>query len=68
METLEAKTVNVEIPLSDWSFFMDLAKARGWKTSRSKRKSGLEKGLDDLKNGRVYHAKDTKELFEQILG
>ena len=34
----------------------------------TRRKTGIEKGLDDLKNGRVYHAKDSADLIKQILG
>jgi hypothetical protein len=32
------------------------------------RKTGLDKALDDVKNGRVYKAKDADDLFKQILG
>ena len=69
METTNTHTVRVRIPQADWSFFNDLAKARGWETSQpTSRKSGLDKALDDLREGRVYHAKDSQELFQQILG
>ena len=68
MGTVEAKSINVVIPMSDWSFFVDLAELRGWKTSITSKESGIDKGLDDLKNGRVYHAKDSDDLLEQILG
>lgn len=32
------------------------------------KKSGLEMALEDIKEGRVYKAKDTEVLFKQILG
>ena len=39
----------------------------GW-TMRRQRKSGIEKGLDDIRNGNVYHAKNSEDLINQILG
>jgi len=35
--------------------------------SRTK-KCGLDEALEDVKAGRVYHAKDVDDLFKQILG
>ena len=32
------------------------------------KKSGLDAALDDVKEGRVYKAKSTDDLFKQILG
>ena len=32
------------------------------------KKSGLDKALEDVEKGRVYKAKDTDDLFKQILG
>ena len=31
-------------------------------------KSGLDKALEDIENGKVFQAKDTDDLFKQILG
>lgn len=31
-------------------------------------KSGLDKAFEDIENGKVYQAKDTEDLFKQILG
>jgi len=31
-------------------------------------KCGLDLAIDDIKNGRVYEAKDVDDLFRQILG
>lgn len=36
--------------------------------TKEKPKKGLDKALDDVKAGRVYKAKDTEDLFKQILG
>ncbi|MDO4164603.1 MAG: hypothetical protein Q4D56_09505 [Bacteroides sp.] len=68
MNTAEVKSIKLTIPLSDWSFFKDLAKVRGWKTTEStSRLSGLDKAIEDVKEGRVYHAKDADDLIKQIL-
>ena len=31
-------------------------------------KSGIEKGLEDIRKGNVYHAKNSQDLITQILG
>ena len=33
-----------------------------------RRKTGLDAALEDIKAGRVYHAKDVDDLFKQCLG
>ena len=33
-----------------------------------KRKSGLDEAIEDVKNGRVYTAKNSEEMFKHILG
>jgi len=38
------------------------------KQSRQKVKSGIEKGLDDIRKGNVFHAKNSEDLVKQILG
>lgn len=67
MKTTDSKSVSVEIPLADLSFFNDLAELRGWKTSTAENQSGIDSALEDLKNGRVYHAKDADDVLNQIL-
>lgn len=37
-------------------------------TESDRKQPGLDVALDDIKAGKVYKAKDTKDLFEQILG
>ena len=49
------------------SFLRTLSKKMGW-TIRRHRKTGIEKGLDDIKKGNVYHAKNSEDLIKQILG
>lgn len=60
-----SKTLSVEIPQADLGFFEKLAEERGWKTKT--RKSGIEKALEDVKLGRLHHAKNADDLLEQIL-
>ena len=36
--------------------------------AKTTKKSGIEKALDDVKAGRVYHAENVDDLFNQILG
>ena len=33
----------------------------------SKKKTGLDEALDDIKAGRIYHAQSTDDLMKQIL-
>ena len=57
----------VQVPTMDLAFFRSLIKKMGW-TARKKRVSGIEKGLEDIRKGRVFHAKDSEDLIRQILG
>lgn len=47
------------------SFLKSLSKKMGW-TIKRKKKTGIEKALDDIKAGRVYEAKDADDLFSQL--
>lgn len=38
------------------------------KEKTPKRKNSLDKALDDVRDGRVYKAKNADDLFKQILG
>lgn len=57
----------IDLPKSDLSFLRKLAVNMGWTLHREP-KSGIEKGLEDIKAGRVYEAKDADDLMKQILG
>lgn len=61
------ENVYLSLPNSDLGFLRTLSKKMGW-TVREERKSGIEKGLDDIRKGNVYHAKDSADLVKQILG
>lgn len=59
------ETILFELPKADLKLFKELAKKMGW--TISKRKSGIEKALEDVKVGRIYKAKNADDLFKQIL-
>ena len=55
----------LSLPDSDMSILTSLSKKMGW-TIKRKKKTGIEKALDDIKAGRVYEAKDADDLFSQL--
>ena len=57
----------IQVPTVDLSFFRSFIKKMGWEAKKT-RVSGIDKGLEDIKKGRVYHAKDSEDLIRQILG
>ena len=62
-------SVNISLPKSDMTFLKKLAKNMGWQiSSPSKRKNGVELGLEDIEKGRVYKAENAEDLLKQILG
>jgi hypothetical protein len=62
-----SESVTLMLPNEDLSFLRTLSKKMGW-TFRRHRKTGIEKGLDDIKKGKVYHAKNSEDLVKQIFG
>ena len=65
--TTLSEDVTLSLPNTDLSFLRTLSKKMGW-TMKRHRKSGIEKGLEDIRKGNVYHAKDAEDLIKQILG
>lgn len=62
-------SVNISLPKSDMTFLRKLAKNMGWKiASTPKKLNGVEKGLLDIEEGRVYRAENAEDLLKQILG
>ena len=59
------KKEELSIPEVDMALLKELAKKFGW--SIGKKKSGIEKGLDDIAAGRVYKAKDMDDLKQHLL-
>lgn len=62
-----SENVTLSLPYGDLGLLRTLSKKMGW-TMRRQRKSGIEKGLDDIRKGNVYHAKNSEDLVKQILG
>ena len=60
------KKVELCLPEMDMALLKELAEKYGW--SIGKKKSGIQKGLDDIKAGRVHKAKNAEDMFKQILG
>lgn len=60
------ENVTLTIPNSDMSLLRNLSKKMGW-TIHRRRKSGIERGLEDIRNGNVFHAKNSEDLIKQIL-
>lgn len=56
----------MNVPESDLNFLKEFVHKMGW-TLTKKRKSGLEKALEDEKEGRVFEANDVDDMFKQIL-
>lgn len=66
----QSQTIQITLPKADMQMLRKLASGMGWSfsTITSKKKSGIEKGLEDIRKGKVYAAKDSQELIKQILG
>ena len=62
-----SEDVTLSLPNTDISFLRTLSKKMGW-TMRRHRKTGIEKGLEDIRKGNVFHAKNSEDLIKQILG
>ena len=60
------KKVELSLPEMDMALLKELAEKYGWRIG--KKKSGIQKGLDDIKAGRVHKAKNAEDMFKQILG
>lgn len=67
--TIVMNSVNISLPKSDMTFLRKLAKNMGWEiVSTPKKLNGVEKGLKDIEEGRVYRAENAEDLLKQILG
>ena len=54
----------ITVPQVDFNLLKELAKKFGW-IIQTEKKSGIEEALEDVKAGRVYHAKDAHDLIKQ---
>ena len=59
------RQVHISIPPRDYHFIRTLSQKMGW-TIHTKRKSGLEKAIDDVQAGRVYEAANVDDLLAQL--
>ena len=59
-------TTTITVPQVDFNLLKELAKKFGW-VIQTEKKSGIEEALEDVKAGRVYHAKDAHDLIKQCL-
>ncbi len=59
------KKVEITLPEVDMALLKELAKKFGWNIGR--KKSGIEKGLEDIKAGRTHKAKTQKICFNKSL-
>ena len=65
--TSDLQTYTLQIPQSDVRFLYIIAKKMGWtKKKATARKTGLDMALDDVREGRVYKAKDVDDLIRQL--
>ena len=62
-----SEDVMLSLPNTDISFLRTLSKKMGW-TMKIHRKSGIEKGLEDILKGNVFRAENSQDLIKQILG
>lgn len=62
---VNTEEIFLSLPNTDMSLLKTLSKKMGW-TIKRKKKTGIEKALDDIKAGRVYEAKSVDDLFEQL--
>ena len=63
--TQTIENVTLSLPNTDLAVLRTLSKRMGWKL-KTRRKSGLEKALEDEAAGRVYEAKSFEDLIEQL--
>ena len=59
------KKVEITLPEVDMALLKELAKKFGWNIGR--KKSGIEKGLEDIKAGRTHKRKTQKICFNKSL-
>lgn len=62
------RTIEVNLPEVDLAKLEEVVKKFGWSIGKKKKKSGIQKGLDDIAAGRVYRAKDMDDLKRHLLG
>ncbi len=66
MATSATQTFTVDVPADKVAFVKTFFKEMGicFKKGKEEKKSGIERGLDDLQKGRVSKFNDSKALFD----
>ncbi len=66
MATSATQTFTVDVPADKVAFVKTFFKEMGFcfKKGKEEKKSGIERGLEDLQKGRYTSVKDMNELFE----
>ena len=63
MQTISAsELVMLSLPNDDIALLCSLSNKMGW-TIHRKQKSGIEKGLEDIRKGNVFHAQNSEVLI-----
>ena len=65
LATANVENVTLSLPDADLAMLRMISRKMGWKL-KTRRKSGLEKALEDVAAGRVYEAKSFEDLLEQL--
>lgn len=65
LATANIENVTLSLPDTDMAMLRLISRKMGWKL-KTRRKSGLEKALEDEAAGRVYEAKNFEDLIEQL--
>ena len=64
--TLPNMTMAITVPQVDFKLLKELANRFGW-IIQTEKKCGIEEAMEDVKAGRVYHAKNAHDLIEKCL-
>lgn len=64
MNTVTLDTLSISFPPEDLKLVKDLARKFGWKVER--KRTPIEKALEDVNNGRVYEIDDIDAYFKKM--
>ena len=63
---VQYRPFTINVPQMDVRRFKTIAKAMDWVVLPIP--TAMAEALDDIRNGRVYHAESVEDMFNQILG
>lgn len=64
MNTVTLDSLSISFPPEDLKLVKDLARKFGWKVER--KRTPIEKALEDVNNGRVYEIDDIDAYFKKM--